>query len=155
MLYFFVYKKFDIFIKPWRISIITYYCFVQYKIAKYIQNCFIKSIYFFASIFIGKYFFLIKSINHSYDKFNICILVMPDLSIILWHNAIKLYKSLWIQINVIKLSQMALSYTTANWVELTWWISWSQHTNLIEDQSFDLISICFLICSMLLLSILL
>ena len=37
-------------------------------------------------------------------------------------------------------------------MELTWWISWSQHTNLIEDRSFDFISVCFLICSMLLLS---
>ena len=39
---------------------------------------------------------------------------------------------------------MALSYTTAKWVELTWWISWSQNTNLIKDWSFDFISVCFL-----------
>ena len=38
---------------------------------------------------------------------------------------------------------MALSYTTAKWVKLTGWISWSQHTNLIKDQSFDFISVCF------------
>ena len=39
---------------------------------------------------------------------------------------------------------MALSYTTPKWVELTWWISWSQNTNLIKDWSFDFISVCFL-----------
>ena len=37
---------------------------------------------------------------------------------------------------------MALSYTTAKWVELTWWISWSQHANL-KIGSFDFISVCF------------
>ena len=50
---------------------------------------------------------------------------------------------------------MALSYITAKWLELTWWISGRQHTNLIEERSFDFISVCFFICSMLLLSILL
>ena len=38
---------------------------------------------------------------------------------------------------------MALSYTTTKWVELAWWISWSQHTNLIEDRSFHFISVLF------------
>ena len=43
---------------------------------------------------------------------------------------------------------MALCYTTAKWVKLTWCISWNQNTNLIEDRSFDFISVCFLICSL-------
>ena len=34
-------------------------------------------------------------------------------------------------------------------MELTWWISWSQHTNLIKDRGFDFVSVCFLICSII------
>ena len=71
------------FIKPWSISVIAYYCFVLDKITKYIQDCFIKSIHFFVNNFIGKCFSPIKSINHSSDKFDVCIFVMPHLSIIL------------------------------------------------------------------------
>ena len=67
------YKGFDLFIKPWWISIIAYYCFVQYKITKYIVN-----------IFIRKCFLSVKSINRSSGKFNIYIFVMPDLLILLW-----------------------------------------------------------------------
>ena len=46
-------------------------------------------------------------------------------------------------LRVLRIAQMALSYATAKWVELTWWIIWSQHTNLIEDWSLNFISVSF------------
>ena len=79
--YFFVNKGFDFVFKQWWISIIAYLCFVCYTINKYIQNYFIKTIYFFVNIFIEKCFLPVNLMNLLSDKLNICIFVMPDLSI--------------------------------------------------------------------------
>ena len=80
MYLFFLNERFDCFIKPWGIFIVTNYCLMRNKVVWYIQDSVVEDVNFPVHISFEKGSISIKVSNCPSDNFIICMYLVPDFS---------------------------------------------------------------------------